>query len=78
MIDRGGLFGVPGYRWIPARQRVTVQYAAVLEPATVRITRPCGGASPSTADRGWEAGDRTADMGTSWGIWAYVPLMPSL
>ncbi len=33
MIDRGGLFGVPGYRWIPARQRVTVQYAAVLEPA---------------------------------------------
>ena len=31
MIDRGGLFGVPGYRWIPARQRITVQYSAALE-----------------------------------------------
>jgi hypothetical protein len=28
MIDRGSLFGVPGYRWIPARSRVTVRYAA--------------------------------------------------
>jgi len=33
MIDRGHLFGVPGYRWIPARERVTVQYWAALEPA---------------------------------------------
>jgi hypothetical protein len=33
MIDRGSLFGVPGYRWIPARQHVTVHYRAVLTPA---------------------------------------------
>ncbi len=33
MIDRGSLFGVPGYRWIPARRRVEVEYWAVLEPA---------------------------------------------
>lgn len=33
MIDRGGLFGVPGYRWIPARQTVTVDYRVVLCPA---------------------------------------------
>ncbi|MGH9660324.1 MAG: hypothetical protein ACRD96_17375 [Bryobacteraceae bacterium] len=30
MIDRGSLFGVPGYRWIPARSRVTVEYRAWL------------------------------------------------
>ncbi|MBI5083584.1 MAG: hypothetical protein HZB13_03170 [Acidobacteria bacterium] len=34
MIDRGGLFGVPGYRWIPARSKVTVRYAAILKPAS--------------------------------------------
>jgi hypothetical protein len=28
MIERGTLFGLPGYRWIPARQKVTVDYAA--------------------------------------------------
>ena len=28
MIDRGSLFGVPGYRWIPARSTVTVHYEA--------------------------------------------------
>ncbi|MBI4893318.1 MAG: hypothetical protein HY821_22035 [Acidobacteria bacterium] len=33
MIDRGGLFGVPGYRWIPAKSKVQVNYAAVLMPA---------------------------------------------
>jgi hypothetical protein len=33
MIDRGSLFGVPGYRWIPARQRVTVEYEAFFESA---------------------------------------------
>ncbi|MCS7043088.1 MAG: aldose 1-epimerase family protein [Bryobacteraceae bacterium] len=32
MIDRGSLFGVKGYRWVPARTRVTVQYEAWLEP----------------------------------------------
>jgi hypothetical protein len=33
MIDRGHLFGVRTYRWLPARQRVTVDYRAVLYPA---------------------------------------------
>jgi hypothetical protein len=28
MIDRGSLFGVPGYRWIPAQTSVTVHYEA--------------------------------------------------
>ncbi len=30
MIERGGLFGVGGYRWIPGRARVTVDYCAFL------------------------------------------------
>ena len=33
MIDRGSLFGVPGYRWIPARSRVRVDYCAFLRRA---------------------------------------------
>lgn len=33
MIERGGLFGVPGYRWIPARSRVRVDYCAFLTTA---------------------------------------------
>jgi hypothetical protein len=28
MIDRGALFGVPAYRWIPARKSVRVHYTA--------------------------------------------------
>ncbi|MBM3810860.1 MAG: hypothetical protein FJW20_04425 [Acidimicrobiia bacterium] len=28
MVERGTLFGVPGYRWIPARSRVSVRYRA--------------------------------------------------
>ena len=28
MIDRGRLFGVPAYRWLPARTRVEVEYRA--------------------------------------------------
>lgn len=28
MVDRGSLFGAPGYRWIPARSGVTVEYQA--------------------------------------------------
>lgn len=32
MIDRGGLFGVPGYRWVPAKSQVRVEYAAILAP----------------------------------------------
>lgn len=33
MIERGRLFGVPGFRWIPARTRVRVDYCAFLVPA---------------------------------------------
>lgn len=33
MIERGRLFGVPTYRWIPARRRVTAEYRAMLFPA---------------------------------------------
>ncbi|MGH9673973.1 MAG: hypothetical protein ACRD44_12395 [Bryobacteraceae bacterium] len=33
MIERGSLFGVPGFRWIPARTRVTVHYRIVVELA---------------------------------------------
>jgi hypothetical protein len=33
MIDRGGLFGVPGFRWIPAKSKVRAEYWAILEPA---------------------------------------------
>jgi hypothetical protein len=33
MIQRGSLFGVPGYRWIPARRSCTVHYKVFLVPA---------------------------------------------
>jgi hypothetical protein len=33
MIDRGRLFDVPTYRWIPARSRVEVEYCAVIREA---------------------------------------------
>jgi hypothetical protein len=33
MIERNGLFGVPGYRWIPARSRVSVEYRSLLAHA---------------------------------------------
>ncbi len=33
MIDRGSLFGVPGYRWVPARRAVTASYRVFLVPA---------------------------------------------
>jgi hypothetical protein len=33
MIERGSLFGVPAFRWIPARTRVEVRYRAVLSQA---------------------------------------------
>lgn len=33
MIERGSLFGVPGYRWIEAGRKVTVEYGAFLMPA---------------------------------------------
>jgi len=28
MIERGGLFGVPGFRWVPAKKTVRVEYRA--------------------------------------------------
>jgi hypothetical protein len=34
MIERGRTFGTPGFRWIPARRRVDVEYRAILRPAT--------------------------------------------
>ena len=33
MIERGSLFGVPAFRWIPARTRVTASYCAFLRSA---------------------------------------------
>lgn len=33
MIDRGRLFGVPGYRWLPANGRLEVEYWAVAQSA---------------------------------------------
>ena len=33
MIDRGSLFGLPAYRWIPAKSTVHVRYWAMLAPA---------------------------------------------
>jgi len=33
MIERGHLFGVPAYRWIPAKSAVRTEYWAILEPA---------------------------------------------
>jgi len=33
MIDRGRLFDVPTYRWIPAKSRVEVEYWAILRDA---------------------------------------------
>jgi hypothetical protein len=43
MIQRGELFGVPGYRWIPARTRVEVDYWIVCREADrvpERLERP--------------------------------------
>jgi hypothetical protein len=31
MIDRGSLFGVPGYKWLPARKTLRASYAAFFE-----------------------------------------------
>ena len=33
MIERNGLFGVPGYRWIPAKSRVRMDYCAFVSKA---------------------------------------------
>ncbi|HXJ40408.1 MAG TPA: hypothetical protein VNH18_14095 [Bryobacteraceae bacterium] len=34
MIERGSLFGEPGYRWIPARGKLSAEYYAAITPAT--------------------------------------------
>ena len=31
MIDRGSVFGVPGFKWLPARGRLTARYSAFFE-----------------------------------------------
>jgi hypothetical protein len=31
MVDRGRLFGVPTYRWLPARGKIEVEYYAILQ-----------------------------------------------
>jgi hypothetical protein len=33
MIERGSLFGAPGFRWIPARTKVRADYCAFLTTA---------------------------------------------
>jgi hypothetical protein len=33
MVERGSLFGVPGYRWLEAKRKVTADYCAFLIPA---------------------------------------------
>ncbi|MGE5644424.1 MAG: hypothetical protein ACM336_01405 [Acidobacteriota bacterium] len=33
MIERGSMFGVPSYRWLPARSSATVEYAAFIREA---------------------------------------------
>ena len=33
MIDRGRLFGVPTYRWLPAKSRLEAEYWAVADSA---------------------------------------------
>ena len=43
MIERGRLFDVPGYKWIPAKTRIEVEYAIVCRQADripERLTRP--------------------------------------
>jgi len=40
MIDRGSLFGVPGYRWIPARKTVRAAYRAFVTTAEMIPEEP--------------------------------------
>ena len=52
MIERGRLFDVPTYRWIPAKARVTVEYCALLletETAPERLVRPFTDQEPAPA-----------------------------
>ena len=36
MIDRGSLFGVPGYRWLPAKAKITVEYQAQISSGELK------------------------------------------
>jgi hypothetical protein len=40
MIERGALFGTPGYRWAPARGTLSVEYRVFLVPAEVPPAAP--------------------------------------
>ena len=33
MIERGSLFGVPGYKWLPAQGKATASYSAFIREA---------------------------------------------
>lgn len=37
MIERGNMFGVPGYKWVPARGSLTAQYRMFLVPAETML-----------------------------------------
>jgi hypothetical protein len=40
MIERNGMYGAPGYRWIPAKSKVSVQYLAFLQDADTIPEQP--------------------------------------
>ena len=40
MVDRGSLFGVPGFRWLPARGRLEAEYWATVAPAELAPAGP--------------------------------------
>ena len=42
MIERGALFNVPGYKWIPARRQLTVEYRLFLVRADSVPEHPPG------------------------------------
>ncbi len=33
MVDRGSLFGVPGFRWLPAQSKLSAEYCAFVTTA---------------------------------------------
>ena len=53
MIERGSLFGVPAFRWIPARGRVEVRYFAAIQGGL--------GACPAEVERGGDGEVRFVD-----------------
>jgi hypothetical protein len=43
MVERGSLFGVPAYRWLPAKSRIELEYWAMTLRADAvpeRLERP--------------------------------------